>query len=203
MSKIEKLLEKALELSKAKFDASVDVCIWLPKGETLQTSMELPVGKKMDLKVWVFTDEDSDAALSNGATRAGLDDLISDIKANKFDADICLASKKIFSKLVTIAKQLGPRGLMPSEKSGTVADKIIPVLKNVISGKQLKLKSDSAGYIRVSIGKKSSSKEDLCKNIIAVTDYVKKSKPGKELRSIFLNVCMGSSVKLPLNMNEE
>ena len=134
----------------------------------------------------------------------GTDDLINNISAGNINFEKLISTPKMMVKLGKLGKILGPKGLMPNPKLGTVTNEIIKAVKNIKSG-QVEIKNDKDGNVGLSIGKKSFSDENLIKNFNAVVDTIIKEKPvgvkGNFVKSAFITSSMGVSYKLKLNKN--
>ena len=143
-------------------------------------------------------------AKKSGAEVIGSDDLINIISEGKINFDKLISTPAMMIKLSKLGKILGPKGLMPNPKLGTVTNDIIKAVKDVKSG-QVEITNDKDGNVGLSIGKKSFSDEDLIKNFNSVIDTIKKEKPstvkGNLIKSAFITSTMGVSYKLKLNKN--
>jgi len=208
--KIENLLKIIKENCTAKFDESVDIHFRLnlkqKKNElNIRTLLNLPVAKNKKIKVAVICEEEKlQEAKKSAADVIGSDDLINDISAGKINFEKLVSTPKMMIKLGKLGKILGPKGLMPNPKLGTVTNEIIKSVKNIKSG-QLEIKNDKDGNIALSIGNKSFSDENLIKNFNAVLDVIFKEQPsgakGNFVKSAFITSTMGKSYKLKLNNN--
>lgn len=196
------------EESKEKFDPSIEVHLRLgidaKKGDQqVRGSVSLPHGSGKAVRVAVFAEGDElKAAKQAGADLVGGEDLIETInKTNKIDFDVAVAQPQIMSKLAKIAKILGPKGLMPSPKDGTVSKNAAKVVSELKAGK-LSFKNDDSGIIHTLVGKKSFSDEKLEENFNTLLETVKKMKPtgikGEYLKSIYINTSMGPSAKITI-----
>ena len=208
--KIENLLKIIKKNCTAKFDESVDVHFRLnlkqKKSEAnIRTVLNLPVAKNIKIRVAVICEEEKlEEAKKSAADVVGSDDLIKDISAGKINFEKLVSTPKMMIKLGKLGKILGPKGLMPNPKLGTVTNEIIKAVKDTKSG-QVEIKNDKDGNVGLSIGKKSFSDENLIKNFNAVVDAIIKEKP-KEVKanlvkSAFITSTMGVSYKLKLNKN--
>ena len=205
---IENLLRTVKKNCTTKFDESIDVNFQLnlkqKKNEVnIRTVLNLPVGKNKKIKVAVICEEEKlEEAKKSGADVIGSDDLINNISAGKVDFEKLISTPKMMVKLGKLGKILGPKGLMPNPKLGTVTNEIIKSVKDIKSG-QLEIKNDKDGNIALSIGNKSVSDENLIKNFNAVLDVIFKEKPsgvkGNFVKSVFVTSTMGISYKLKLN----
>ena len=208
-SNIKDLLGEIKKNCTAKFDESIDLSFQInnkqKKNEiNIRTSVNLPSGSGKKVTVAVVCEENKHQdAKDSGADLVGGDDLINKIKEGftKFDKLICTPSLMI--KLSKLGKVLGPKGLMPNPKLGTVNEDISGAVKNAKSG-QVEIRNDKDGNIGLSIGKKSFSDENLIKNFDAIIDTLEKEKTnnnikGNLIRSSFVTSSMGISYKLKLD----
>ena len=206
--KIENLLKIIKKNCTAKFDESVDLHFRLnlkqKKSEAnIRTVLNLPVAKNKKIRVAVICEEEKlEEAKKSAADVIGSDDLINNISAGKINFEKLVSTPKMMVKLGKLGKILGPKGLMPNPKLGTVTNEIIKSVKDIKSG-QLEIKNDKDGNIALSIGNKSVSDENLIKNFNAVLDVISKEKPsgvkGNFVKSAFVTSTMGISYKLKLN----
>lgn len=178
-------LEDALEIlrkfPKAKFDETVELSVHLGVDPRQSTQMvrgvvELPKGSGKKVRVVAFTDN-AEAAKEAGADEAGLDDLIGRIQEGWTDFDVAVATPAAMKEVRKVARVLGPRGLMPNPKSGTVADDITTAIKSVKSGGRVEFKMDKTANLGVVVGKRSFSAEDLKENIDTVFAALSKARP--------------------------
>ena len=207
---IENLLRTVKKNCTTKFDESIDVNFQLnlkqKKSEAnIRTVLNLPVGKNKKIIVAVICEEEKlDEAKKSGADIIGSDDLINNISGGKINFEKLISTPKMMVKLGKLGKILGPKGLMPNPKLGTVTNEIIKAVKDTKSG-QVEVKNDKDGNVGLSIGKKSFSDENLIKNFNAVVDTIIKEKPagvkGNLVKSAFITSTMGVSYKLKLNKN--
>ena len=207
---IENLLGTVKKNCTTKFDESIDVNFQLnlkqKKSEVnIRAVLNLPVGKNKKIKVAVICEEEKlEEAKKSGADVIGSDDLINSISAGKINFEKLISTPKMMVKLGKLGKILGPKGLMPNPKLGTVTNEIIKAVKDTKSG-QVEIKNDKDGNVGLSIGKKSFSDENLIKNFNAVVDTIIKEKPegvkGNLVKNAFITSTMGVSYKLKLNKN--
>ena len=203
-------LKENLELIKknstVKFDESIDVSIRIGLKQSkggdfnLRTVTQLPAGTGKKVKVAVLCEPDKiEEAKKNGADIAGSEDLIEKIAIGKFDFDKLICTPAMMSKIGKHGKVLGPKGLMPNPKLGTVSTNIKKSVNDIKTG-LIEIKHDKDGNIGASIGKKSFSTENLVNNFKHFIDFVKKEKPdaikGDFIRSIYITSSMGTSVKV-------
>ncbi|MEK9634869.1 MAG: 50S ribosomal protein L1, partial [Opitutae bacterium] len=179
---------------KANFDETVELSFSLgvdPKQSSLAVrgTVNLPNGSGKEIRVLVFT-EKPDEALSAGADIAGLDDLISKIKDGWLDFDVALSTTGAMKSVRSIARVLGPRGLMPTPKAGTVTDDMDAAVKAVKAGR-VEFKMDKTGALAVVIGKRSFSQEQLEENAKSALEAVMASRPeglkGRFVKTIYVS----------------
>ena len=195
------------KIGNAKFIESVEAHVSLnidPKyaNQQLRTSLVLPNGTGKSLRIAVFTDADYvNEALKLGATIAGSDDLIEDITAGKLDFDLLITTPQLMPKLAKLGRVLGPKGLMPSPKSGTVTQNLAEAINEFKKGK-LEYRADKTGIVHLSFGKINFSEEQLKENLLAVYNSIEKNKPsgvkGKYFKSFTICTTMSPGVKLEL-----
>ena len=205
---INNLLTKVKENCTTKFDESLDLNILInnkqKKNEiNLRTMVNLPRGTGKKVKVAVVCEESKlKEAKDSGADLVGGDDLIEKIKNGEMNFEKLICSSSMMIKLSKLGKVLGPKGLMPNPKLGTVTEKIGEAVKNAKAG-QVELKNDKDGNIGLSIGKKSFSDEKLIKNFNAVISSLEKEKSnltikGDLIKSTYITSTMGVSYKIKL-----
>ena len=202
------LLSKLKENCTTKFDESLDLNILInnkqKKNEiNLRSMVNLPSGTGKKVKVAVVCEESkSKEAKDSGADLVGGDDLIEKIKSGEMNFEKLICSSSMMIKLSKLGKVLGPKGLMPNPKLGTVTDKIGEAVRNAKAG-QVELKNDKDGNIGLSIGKKSFSDDKLIKNFNAVISSLEKEKSnltikGDLIKSTYITSTMGVSYKVKL-----
>ena len=205
---INNLLSKVKENCTTKFDESLDINILInnkqKKNEVnLRSMINLPSGTGKKVKVAVVCEEGKlKEASDSGADLVGGDDLIEKIKNGEMNFEKLICSSSMMIKLSKLGKVLGPKGLMPNPKLGTVTEKIGEAVKNAKAG-QVELKNDKDGNIGLSIGKKSFSDEKLIKNFNAVMNSLEKEKSnltikGDLIKSTYITSTMGVSYKIKL-----
>ena len=205
---INNLLSKVKANCTTKFDESLDINVLInnkqKKNEiNLRSMVNLPSGTGKKVKVAVVCEESkSKEAKDAGADLVGGDDLIEKIKSVEMNFEKLICSSSMMIKLSKLGKVLGPKGLMPNPKLGTVTDKIGEAIKNAKAG-QVELKNDKDGNIGLSIGKKSFSDEKLIKNFNAVISLLEKEKSnltikGDLIKSAYITSTMGVSYKIKL-----
>lgn len=196
------------KLATAKFTESVEAHISLnidPKyaNQQLRTSLVLPNGTGKSLRIAVFTEPDYvSEALAMGATVAGSDDLIEEMSAGKLDFDLLITTPQLMPKLAKLGRVLGPKGLMPSPKSGTVTTNLKEAINEFKKGK-LEYRADKTGIVHLSFGKADFSEEQLKENLIAVHSSIEKNKPtgvkGRYFKSFNICTTMSPGVTIELS----
>ena len=167
-----------------------------------ETIVNLPNGTGKTVKVAVIGNEDKQKdAKSNGADLVGSDDLIETISKSKIEFDVLIATPDMMPKLGKVAKILGPKGLMPNPKLGTVTNEISQSVKDAKSG-QVKFKNDKSGIVHAGVGKLDFSEEDLLENIKTFYSSVSKSKPDAVKGSFIKKVTIASTMGVGLNINQ-
>ena len=203
-----KLISEIKKNCTAKFDESIDLSFQIvnkqKKNEiNIRTSVNLPSGTGKNIKIAVVCDEDKQkSAKDAGAEVVGGDDLIEKIKSGELNFEKLICTTSMMSKLSKLGKVLGPKGLMPNPKLGTVSDDVATAVKNAKSG-QAEIRNDKDGNIGVSIGKKSFSDDQLMNNFNAILDTLEKEKSnfnikGNLIKSSFVTSTMGNSFKIKL-----
>ncbi len=189
--------------AKAKFDESVEVHVRLsidPKksDQQIRGVAELPHGTGKKMRIAVFTSTQKKEAEAAGADAVGADELIDKIKSSgKIDADMAIATPEMMPKLATIAKILGPKGLMPNPKNKTVAPKVTEIIESLKKGRA-DFKNDNSGNVHQIIGKVSFDGAKLEENFNSFMEALKKSKQeavkGKFIKNISVCSTMGKSL---------
>ena len=216
MSKFDKDLLYSLEdaskiikdFSKLKFDSSVDIAVNLgvdPKkaDQNIRGVVTLPNGTGKDVKVLALvTPDKEDEAKNAGADLVGLDEYIKKIKDGWTEVDVIITMPSIMGKLGPLGRILGPRGLMPNPKTGTVTMNIGKAIEDVKAGK-IDFKVDKNGIIHVSIGKVSFDAKKIFENALEVINHIIKIKPssskGLYLKSISMSSTMSPGIKIDTN----
>mgnify|MGYP001253130182 CR=1 FL=1 len=208
---IEKLITEVKKNCTTKFDESVDLSFQInnkqKKNEiNIRTVINMPSGTGKKTKVAVVAEEPKQKdAKDSGADLVGGDDLIEKIKNGELNFEKLICSTSMMLKLSKLGKILGPKGLMPNPKLGTVTDDIKSAVNNAKAG-QIELKNDKDGNIGLSFGKKSFSDDNLIKNFNTVLDTLEKEKSnltikGDLIRNIFVTSTMGVAYKVKLGKN--
>lgn len=182
---------------KAKFDETVELSFRLGVDPTQGDQMvrgttPLPHGSGKKVRVLVFTDS-PEAAIAAGADHAGLKDYMEKITAGWLDFDVAIATTAAMKEVRTIARVLGPKGLMPNPKSGTVTDNIAQAIKDVKAGR-VEFKMDKSANIGVPLGKRSFTAEQIVENAEAVINAVGRAKPASFKGRYILRATLSSSM---------
>lgn len=202
-------IDEAIELVKktatAKFDESVDVAINLgvdsrKSDQVIRGSVVLPKGTGKTVRVAVFTQgANVEAAKEAGADVVGFEDLAAEVKAGNLDFDVVIASPDAMRIVGQLGTILGPRGLMPNPKVGTVTPNVAEAVRNAKAG-QVQYRTDKAGVVHATIGRASFAAADLRENFNTLLDAVVKAKPaatkGQYLKKIALSSTMGPGVRV-------
>ena len=202
-------VEEAVALAKqakfAKFDESVDVAIRLgvdpnKADQMVRGSVVLPGGTGKKVRILVFAKGEKEAeAKKAGADFVGSDDIVAKIQGGWLDFDVAVATPDMMGAVGKVGKVLGPRGLMPNPKSGTVSPDLAGVIKEIRSGK-VEFRVDKAGVIHASIGKSSFEASALLQNVRALIEAVVRIKPstakGTYVKSISLSTTMGPGIRI-------
>jgi large subunit ribosomal protein L1 len=193
------------ETAIAKFDESIDVAVQLgvdPKksDQIVRGSVVLPAGTGKSVRVAVFAQGDkAEAAKAAGADIVGMDDLAATIKGGQLDFDIVIASPDAMRVVGALGQILGPRGLMPNPKVGTVTPDVATAVKNAKAG-QVQYRTDKAGIIHATIGRASFQVEQLQANLNALVDALNKARPtaakGVYLRKLAVSSTMGGGARV-------
>jgi large subunit ribosomal protein L1 len=193
------------KLNPVKFDASVEIHVRLgvdPKqaDQNIRANLVLPAGTGKSVSVAVFADVDKlDAAKTAGADIAMSEDFLAQLDKEKIDFDILIATPSMMPKLGKYARLLGPKGLMPNPKSGTVTNDVAKAVEEAKAGK-VEYRVDQNGIVHVAIGKISFDSDKIATNLTAVLNSVKSAKPssikGAYIKSVYLTTSMGPSVKI-------
>ena len=208
---IEKLLQEVKKNCTVKFDESIDLCFQInnkqKKSEiNLRTVINMPGGTGKKVKVAVICEETkSKDAKDAGADIVGADDFIEKIKAGDLNFEKLICTPSMMIKLSKLGKILGPKGLMPNPKLGTVTADIKKAVTDAKSG-QVEIRNDKDGNIGVTLGKKSFSDENLIKNYNAILETLEKEKSnvtvkGDLIKNAFITSTMGVAYKLKLSKN--
>ena len=172
--------------------------------QQLRTTVTLPHGIGKQIRIAVLTNEDNvKEAQSAGADMVGNDDLIERITKGEIDFDLLIATPNMMPKLAKLGRILGPKGLMPSPKSGTVTTTLTETLNEFKKGK-FEYKADKTGIVHISFGKSDFTETQLSENLTALYSSIEQNRPsgvkGKYFKSLFICTTMGSSIKLNLDL---
>ncbi len=198
-------VEAVKKLAFAGFDETVEFIVTLdidPKksDQMVRGTVSLPHGTGKKVRVLAFCPPDRvDEALSAGADYAGSGDLVEKIKGGWLDFDAAVADKSIMREISSLGKILGPRGLMPSPKAGTVTDDLARTIRELKAGK-IEIKTNKGGVIQVAVGKVSFAAEHLVENILGVMEEIVRLRPaavkGKYVKKAFLCATMTPALAL-------
>ena len=200
------ILELVKKNSTAKFDESIDVSLRIGLKQSkggdfnLRTVTKLPAGTGKKIKVAVLCEPDkTEEAKKSGADVVGSEDLIEKIAVGKFEFDKLICTPGMMAKIGKHGKVLGPKGLMPNPKLGTVSTNVTKSVKDIKTG-LIEIKHDKDGNIGASIGRKSFPTSNLISNLKHLVDFVKKEKPeaikGEFIKSVYVTSSMGTSFRL-------
>lgn len=202
---VEQALGLIKETATAKFDESVDAAIQLgvdarKSDQVVRGSVVLPAGTGKTVRVAVFAQgAKAEEAKAAGADIVGMDDLAAEVKAGNMNFDVVIASPDTMRIVGTLGQILGPRGLMPNPKVGTVTPDVATAVKNAKAG-QVQYRTDKAGIIHCTIGRASFDVDKLKSNLAALLDALNKSKPasskGVYLRKVAVSSTMGAGVRV-------
>jgi large subunit ribosomal protein L1 len=202
---IDDALSLVKECATAKFDESIDVAVQLgidakKSDQVVRGSVVLPAGTGKSVRVAVFAQGDkAEQAKAAGADIVGMEDLAEQVKAGNLNFDVVIASPDTMRVVGTLGQILGPRGLMPNPKVGTVTPDVATAVKNAKAG-QVQYRVDKAGIIHATIGRASFEPTALRTNLAALIDALQKSKPatskGVYLRKIAVSSTMGIGVRV-------
>jgi large subunit ribosomal protein L1 len=202
---VQEALKFVKEGATAKFNESVDVSINLgidasKSDQTVRGSIVLPQGTGKSVRVAVFAQGDkAQQAKDAGADIVGFEDLANDIKGGKMDFDVVIATPDAMRVVGQLGQVLGPRGLMPNPKVGTVTPDVAAAIKNARAG-QIQYRADKAGIVQCTIGRASFTVDALAQNLKALVDAVNKSRPtgvkGIFLKKVSVSSTMGVGVRV-------
>jgi large subunit ribosomal protein L1 len=202
---VDDALTLAKETATAKFDESIDVSVNLgvdarKSDQMVRGSVVLPRGTGKTVRIAVFAQGDNAAkAKEAGADIVGFEDLAADIKAGKMDFDVVIATPDAMRVVGQLGQILGPRGLMPNPKVGTVTPNVVEAVKNAKAG-QVQYRTDKGGIIQCTIGRASFPLDALKENLKALLEALNKAKPatakGVYMRKISVSSTMGAGIRL-------
>ena len=193
------------ECATAKFDESIDVAVQLgidPKksDQLVRGSVVMPAGTGKTMRVAVFAQGDkAEQAKASGADIVGMEDLAEQIKGGNLNFDVVIASPDAMRVVGALGQVLGPRGLMPNPKVGTVTPDVAQAVRNAKAG-QVRYRTDKAGIVHATIGRASFGVDQLQSNLSALVDALNKAKPsaskGVYLRKLAVSSTMGGGAKI-------
>ena len=202
---LDEALKLVKETSSAKFNESVDVAINLgidarKSDQLVRGSLVLPKGTGKSVRVAVFAQgAAAEAAKAAGADIVGFDDLAAQVKEGKMDFDVAIATPDAMKVVGQLGQILGPRGLMPNPKVGTVTPNVAQAVQNAKAG-QVQYRTDKAGIVQCTIGRASFAVEDLKMNMLALVEALNKAKPaaskGVYLRKVSVSSTMGVGIRI-------
>lgn len=205
---IDAALNIVKECATAKFDESIDVAVQLgidakKSDQVVRGAVVLPNGTGKTKRVAVFAQgAKADEAKAAGADVVGMDDLAAQVKAGNLNFDVVIASPDTMRIVGTLGQILGPRGLMPNPKVGTVTPDVATAVKNAKAG-QVQFRVDKAGIVHATIGRRSFDAEKLATNLRALVDALNKAKPasskGIYLRKVAVSSTMGVGVRVDVS----
>jgi large subunit ribosomal protein L1 len=201
-------LELVKQYATAKFDESIDVAVQLgidakKSDQVVRGAVVMPNGTGKTKRVAVFAQgAKAEEAKAAGADIVGMDDLAAEIKAGKMDFDVVIASPDTMRIVGTLGQILGPRGLMPNPKVGTVTPDVATAVKNAKAG-QVQFRVDKAGIVHATIGRRSFDSSKLQGNLVALVEALTKAKPasskGIYLRKMALSSTMGVGARVDVS----
>lgn len=200
---LKEAVENLYKLPAAKFDESVELSFRLgvdprQSDQMVRGTVSLPHGSGKTVRVLVFTDK-PDEAKAAGADFAGLKDMIAKVQEGWMDFDVAVATPEAMKEVRTVARVLGPRGLMPNPKSGTVTDNVADAIKEVKAGR-VEFKLDKTANMGVAIGRRSFPAEQIVENANTVIEAVNKARPsatkGRYILSVTVCSTMSPGVRL-------
>lgn len=205
---LKEALELAVKTSTTKFDSTVELHVNLgvdPRqaDQNIRGTVSLPAGTGKTIRVAVFADvDDAKKAKAAGADVAGSDEFLQQLDKEVIDFDVLIATPAMMAKLGKYARLLGPKGLMPNPKSGTVSNDVAKAVKEAKAGK-VEYRVDTTGIVHLGVGKASFSNSDLLTNTQAILSALKNAKPtglkGNYVKAIYLTTTMGPSVKVAVS----
>ncbi len=204
---VDEAVKAVKERANTKFDETVDLAVKLnidtkQSDQLVRGSFALPHGTGKQVRVIAFCEGDEvEAAKANGAVEAGGEELAEKIQQGWMDFDVALAHPKMMRFVGKLGKTLGPKGLMPSPKSGTVTDNVSQAVKEFVAGK-IEFRNDKEGNIHMPVGKAGFEEPQLCENVRAAIQHLLSIRPsavkGEYVKKIRLSSTMGPSFRVAL-----
>ena len=204
---VSEAVEISKRLSSKKFDESIDVSVVLgidakKTDQLVRGVLSLPKGISKEIRVAVFASgDDLEIAKKSGADVYGDDDLVEKVKSGTIDFDKCVSTPEMMAKVGSLGQVLGPKGLMPNPKLGTVTKNIDDIIKKIKTG-QTEFKTEKSGIVHATIGKSSFSVNEIVKNVKFFYQELNKTKPstskGVFIKRIFINSTMGPGLQVDL-----
>lgn len=202
----------AKKLAKAKFTESIDLSVHLhldtkKTDQQFRGAISLPHGTGKAARVIVFCDDGDkvQSSLAAGAAKAGGEDLVNEVLAGFMDFDIAIATPKMMRHVGRLGKVLGPRGLMPSPKAGSVTDDVVKAVQEFKGGK-IEYRADSAGNVHVRVGNVSFDETKISENIAAFLNHVTEHRPssvkGEFIKNVVVSSTMGPGIKIAVSKSE-
>lgn len=203
---VEQAVEKIKSTAKAKFDESIDIAVRLgvdPRhaDQAVRGTVSLPNGIGKTVRVLVLTKQaqKQEEAKKSGADHVGFDDYLKKIQEGWSDIDVIVATPDVMAEVGRLGKVLGPKGLMPNPKSGTVTLDVVKAVTEIKAGK-IEFRVDKAGNLHAIVGKASFDKEKLVENVNSFLAAVNRLKPasskGQYIKTVAISSTMGPSVKI-------
>ena len=203
--KIDEAITTSKKFASKKFDETLDVIVVLgidakKSDQQIRGVTSLPKMPSKKIKIAVFADgDDLKKAKDSGADIVGSEELVDKVKNGEINFDKCIATPGMMPKVSVLGQILGPKGLMPNPKLGTVTNDLSSAIKNIKSG-QIEYKTDKAGLVHAPVGKISFSDDELKKNIVFFLDELKKKKPenskGVFIKKFFITSTMGPGLQV-------
>jgi large subunit ribosomal protein L1 len=200
------------KLAKAKFTESVDLAVHLnldtkKTDQQFRGNFSMPHGTGRDVRVIVFCDDGDkiQAATAAGAVKSGGEDVVNEVLNGFMDFDIAIATPKMMRLVGKLGKVLGPRGLMPSPKAGSVTDDVVKAVSEFKGGK-IEYRADAAGNVQVRVGTAKFDEKQLSENVSAFLEHVAEHRPssvkGEFIKNIVVSSTMGPGVKVAFTAKE-
>ncbi len=201
---LDEALNLLAQMASSKFDESVELSVILgvdprQSNQMVRGVVNLPSGSGKKVNLVVFTDK-PDEALAAGADDAGMEELIKKVQGGWVDFDVAVATPAAMKEVRKVARILGPRGLMPNPKTGTVTDDIASAIKDIKLGGRVSYKMDRSANIGLLVGKRSFTTEQLAENIKAVVENIGQARPddikGRYIKKMTVSSTMSPGIKL-------